>query len=183
MASIRKRGESWQVQVRKQGHLSQTKTFTHKAFALAWARKIESEVERGLIGSSFQRPVMISLKEAIERYIDLFSSRKKSCVQESNRLRKLARLPLAKIAVANITSEDIAKLRDRRLLEVRSQATRHDLNALSQVFTIAMREWDLGLVKNPVSTVWKLKFPRFRGHPNICVPGVGNGQKARTVHA
>jgi hypothetical protein len=29
----------------------------------------------------------------------------------------------------------------------------------------------------------RVKFPRFRGHPNICVPGVRNGQKARTVHA
>src|ERR1022692_32690 len=28
-----------------------------------------------------------------------------------------------------------------------------------------------------------LKFPRFRGHPNICVPGVHNGQKAPTLHA
>jgi len=35
LASIRKRGESWQVQVREQGYLSQTKTFTPKAFALA----------------------------------------------------------------------------------------------------------------------------------------------------
>ena len=28
-----------------------------------------------------------------------------------------------------------------------------------------------------------LKFPRFRGHPNICVPGVHHGQKAPTLHA
>jgi hypothetical protein len=26
-------------------------------------------------------------------------------------------------------------------------------------------------------------FPRFRGHPNICVPGVRNGQKVPTFHA
>ena len=28
-----------------------------------------------------------------------------------------------------------------------------------------------------------LMFPRFRGHPNICVPGVHNGQKIPTFHA
>lgn len=29
----------------------------------------------------------------------------------------------------------------------------------------------------------QLKFPRFRGHPSICVAGVHDGKKERTLHA
>ena len=40
----------------------------------------------------------------------------------------------------------------------------------------------VGLI--PSEDSWAmLKFPRFRGHPNICVPGVHHGQKAPTLHA
>ncbi|NKB44287.1 MAG: conjugal transfer protein TraI [Alphaproteobacteria bacterium] len=46
MASVRKRKDSWQVQVRKHGHSSITKSFRVKAHGLAWARKVESEMER-----------------------------------------------------------------------------------------------------------------------------------------
>ena len=28
-----------------------------------------------------------------------------------------------------------------------------------------------------------VKFPRFRGHPSICVAGVHDGKKERTLHA
>ena len=155
MASIRKRGDSWQVQVRKQGHLPQTRTFIIKAHAQAWARKVESEIERRLISPTFRRTSEITLGELIARYVTVVTARKRSHIQEKNRLTKLSRLPLSKIAAANITPHDIGKLRDERLMEVGSQAVRHDLNALSQVFTVAIREWDLGLFVNPVQGVWK----------------------------
>jgi hypothetical protein len=30
---------------------------------------------------------------------------------------------------------------------------------------------------------WKVKLPRFRGHPSICVAGVHSGKKETTLHA
>ena len=32
-------------------------------------------------------------------------------------------------------------------------------------------------------TIVDVKFPRFRGHPSICVAGVHDGKKERTLHA
>ena len=47
MATIRKRKNNWQVQVRKLGYPDQVKTFKSKASAAAWARKIEYEMDSG----------------------------------------------------------------------------------------------------------------------------------------
>lgn len=47
MASIRKIGEKWRAQVRRKGHPAQSKMFSTKARAEAWARAIESSIESG----------------------------------------------------------------------------------------------------------------------------------------
>jgi integrase len=67
MASILKIGHSWRAQVRQAGHKSISETFATKAEAVAWARKIEAEMDarrfkdaRGL--------AHITLKELIEWY-------------------------------------------------------------------------------------------------------------------
>jgi hypothetical protein len=46
MATIRKRGHRWQVQVRRQGYRAISRTFQSKNDALTWARQVESEVDR-----------------------------------------------------------------------------------------------------------------------------------------
>lgn len=48
MATIRKQCSKWHVQIRKNGHRQITKSFLHNKDAQAWARKIESEIERGV---------------------------------------------------------------------------------------------------------------------------------------
>ena len=46
MATIQKRGDKYRVQIRKQGQKPLTQTFTTRKDAQAWAKKIESEIER-----------------------------------------------------------------------------------------------------------------------------------------
>ena len=48
MATIRNRSGVWQAQIRKHGHHIPSKSFSKKSDAEAWARKVESEVERGI---------------------------------------------------------------------------------------------------------------------------------------
>ena len=66
MASIRKHGKRWQVQVRRQGLRPLTRTFHLKADAELWARQREAEVDR------FDLPVdhraLRSLKACEESY-------------------------------------------------------------------------------------------------------------------
>ena len=52
MATIRNRGEyQWEAQIRRKGYPAQRKTFETKSDALAWARMIESEIDRGIFVS------------------------------------------------------------------------------------------------------------------------------------
>ncbi len=48
MASIRRRNNSYHVQVRKKGYPTLTATFTDHSTALSWAKKVESEIDRGI---------------------------------------------------------------------------------------------------------------------------------------
>ena len=48
MATIRKRGGRYNVQIRKLGYRSITKTFTHIAVARKWAAGVETDMERRL---------------------------------------------------------------------------------------------------------------------------------------
>ena len=48
MATIRKRGSRYNVQIRKEGYPSVTKTFTRISVARKWASSIEADMERHL---------------------------------------------------------------------------------------------------------------------------------------
>lgn len=48
MASLRKRGDlQWQARIARKGYPAQVRTFNTKAEAEAWARALESEMDRG----------------------------------------------------------------------------------------------------------------------------------------
>jgi len=47
MATLRRRGNSWQATIKRKGHPLQIKTFASKAPAAAWARRIETSMDDG----------------------------------------------------------------------------------------------------------------------------------------
>ena len=68
MASITKRGKYWRAQVRRRGYPTQFRTFDTKALAEAWARQLESEMDRGVCKSR-EEAERTTFAEALERYI------------------------------------------------------------------------------------------------------------------
>ena len=118
MATFRKRGPyQWQAQVRKKGQPLQTKTFETRALAEQWARAIEVEMDKGVFISRAEAE-STTLKELFERYLAEITPRKKGASSETNRLRALMRLPLARRYVAGIRGMDIARFRDERLRKI-----------------------------------------------------------------
>lgn len=111
----------------------------------------------------------MTLDEALERYRSQVSILKKGYVQESYRIEQLRRVPMAKTALREITSVDIATYRDARLLhrnpvtgQVLSTSTvRLELALLSNLFDIARIEWG-ACEQNPVVQVRKPKPPAGR---------------------
>jgi Arc/MetJ-type ribon-helix-helix transcriptional regulator len=128
LATIRKRGDRYHVQIRKQGHLPLTRSFGRRADADAWARKIESEIERGIYldTSEAQRT---TLSQALERY----TNEVLSGLRSSNRWlskKKIVDERLGKRSLASLTTAVLAEYRDQRLMSVGPQTVKHEIGLI-----------------------------------------------------
>jgi len=101
--------------------------------------------------------VKLTLKEAINRYLEEVTPSKKQSTQIAEQRRaKQVVARLGKFFLAAITPDMVAKYRDQRLEEGKSASTvRLELALLSHLFTIAIKEWRLGLIYNPVTNIRK----------------------------
>ena len=68
MASIRKRGNRWQVRVNRRGFPAESRTFPTKTEAVHWSQIIESEMNKGLYISRTEAE-RTTFGEVLDRYI------------------------------------------------------------------------------------------------------------------
>ncbi|WP_321849351.1 site-specific integrase [Burkholderia diffusa] len=155
MPTIRKRGQyQWEAQVRRRGYPAQSKTFTTRAEADAWASMIESEMSRG-VWVSRNEAEATTLYEALKRYEEEISLSKKGAAQEASVLKICQAVDLAKRPLATIRSADIAKLRDEWLKDYKPATVLRRLAVLSHVFNVARKEWGMESLSNPVELIRK----------------------------
>jgi len=146
MASIRKRGDSWRVELYKNG-VRESGSFPTKAQAAAWALERESEL-------SGKRLPDHTLSEALTKFAREVSPKHKGERWEIVRLTSLGRLPMARKRIAAVMPADIAEWRDDRLKVVEPASVRREMSLLRSVFDIAVQEWGW-LRINPFSSVKK----------------------------
>lgn len=155
MATIQSRGPyQWRVQIRKKGFPVQTKTFDTKSDAEMWARSIENEMDRGIFVSR-KEAESTTLSEALDRYDREVSALKKSHRTEKTYMKTLKNSPMGHMYLAAIQGSDVAKYRDTRLKEVSATGVLHELALLSHLFTIAIKEWGMSGLVNPVQQIRK----------------------------
>jgi hypothetical protein len=122
MASIREKGPfQWSVQIRRKGWPNQSATFRTKKDAQAWARKIESEMDRSqFVDQSAGRQVTLGdLIRIYKKEVTAQRPGEDSRIAESSRLDRFLRTEaaLCAYAVANLTPEHFEDYRDRRLAQ------------------------------------------------------------------
>lgn len=154
MASIRQLASGlWHARVRRRGHKDVTKSFHLRADAEAWARKIESEQERGLWRDSSEAE-RVTLAAALDRYGQEVTPRKRAQRTEQSNLRILRDERIARLALARIGSHDVASLRDAWTAAGLSPASiKRRMVTLRHVFTVAAREWGMSGLANPARSV------------------------------
>jgi integrase len=136
MATFLKRGETWRAQIRRKGHKAVTATFSTKAQAQAWARKVEAEMDarrfddtRGLAN--------ITLKELIDWYFDEIGATHPFGKNKTAVLRMWQR-DHGDVSVAEITSDYLTTLVRKRYKAGASGVTiAIDLTYLGGVFRSA----------------------------------------------
>ena len=106
MASIRKRGSSWHVQVRRNGYPSLTKSFQIRGDADKWARRIEREVDLGEYKGKCDCPNHKLFSDLLERYLGTVSINKRGYDAEKWRLNSLIRSWLGHIRIDELTATD-----------------------------------------------------------------------------
>ncbi len=163
MATIVHRGNhQWQARVRRKGYPPVMKTFETKAEAKRWARLVESEMDHGAYVSR-EEAENTTFAEALERYANEITPRKKGARQERDRIEFLKKHDLARRSLASIRGADIAAYRDERLEAGKSPITvNNELIVISHLFNTARREWGMESLPNPVSNVRKPKLPPGR---------------------
>ena len=159
MATIRKRGNRYHVQVRRHGQ-SITRTFDRLATAKSWIPKIEGDIERHLYleSSGTEKITLLELFEPYQRQI--LPSHKGQQV-ETYRLGTLKKR-LGSIRLIHLTPKEIASYRDIRLQEVSPASLKRELTILSRVLTIASRDWGISILQNPVKMISLPKVGKAR---------------------
>ncbi|MFS2158214.1 integrase [Pseudomonas sp. Pseusp122] len=157
MATIRNRGPAvnkgqWEAQIRPKGYPAPRKTFETKSDAQAWARMIESEIDRGIFVSRVEAE-RTAFHQLIDRYISEIAPKHKGAYSEIKRLEALKRHPLATRIVATLTSSDFARYRDERLKIRKGNTVKRELALFQCVIEVARLEWGIHLAENPVRMV------------------------------
>ena len=168
MATIREKSKGqWQVQIRRKGWPFQSGTFRTRKEAQAWARKTESEMDRGLfVDQTAARET--TLADLVNAYIEGVTENRHSenaRVSERLRLERFLRTEkeLCSFYIINLRPEHFEAYRDRRLKQrvsrgdnssvtrgtIAPSTVKRELNLLKRVIDYR-RRW-LGIQLNPVN--------------------------------
>ncbi len=164
MATIVKtKSDSWKAIIRITGNPIATKTFRIKRDATDWARTTEDEIVRGIYVPR-NNSEKTTITKAFDRYIKEISSLKKPSTHKFEKNRaKFIQKQLGRYTLASLSAEHIANYRDQRLASGLSTDTvRLELALLSHLYTIAIKEWGMGIPANPVLNVRKPKTSKGR---------------------
>ena len=161
MGSVRKRGKTWNAQVRVSGWRSFTKSFKSKSDALCWIKVLESnlksaDIPKVNIGN-------ITLKDLLQRYATEMSLHLKGSEVQIYVLNFYARHPIAQIKLSDLTERHFEYLRDERLKQVKHGTVHAQLMLIKRFFRTAIYKWLYGIPKNPIE---HLKLPLLINRAN-----------------
>lgn len=141
----------WQAIVKRKGYPLVSKTWSTRKDAEAWARQIESEIDRGIFVSRSTIEKTL-LHDLIERYrAEVLPSKRGKHFGPA--LRVLDE-HLGKYSLAALSPKLVAGFRDKRTKAGLSASTvKKEINLLSKLIDIAGKEWGIALPANPCAMV------------------------------
>src|SRR6185369_5844176 len=139
MATIRKRGDVWEVMIRLKGHDPIYASFTKKTLADDWAVAKEAEIKDGRYRDSraASKALLVDLIEKYQNQV-LPIKEASSHVPNKARLGTIRRFCEPKnLTLGNLTIDHVLEYVDERLKKVSSDAIRRELQIWSDVIDSA----------------------------------------------
>ena len=161
MATIRKRKNRWEAQIRIKGFKNTCKSFLYYEDAKKWAKEIERKIEQGSY-VDFSESHQTTLRELLQRYLTEESPNKKSYRNEKYLIPKLMQNTLTANSIYNLTSNKLVEYRNERLKRVSSSTVNREISLISAVISKAREEWNINLPYNVARLLKRLKEPAPR---------------------
>lgn len=137
MATYRKRGRNWRVEIHRKDTPRESATFRTKAECEQWAMPRERAVyedRRGL--------TRYTLADVLQQYSRDISPAHRGCRWEQIRLAKLARdFEGVETPLRALAASDVARWRDKRLRAVAPASVAREQQLLRAALAVAQREW------------------------------------------
>jgi hypothetical protein len=143
MASIRKRGRGYHVQIRKNGYQTLTHTLSSLSLARKWASGVEADMERHLYIEVSESITLLSL---LNRYENEVIPLHKGSKSEHYRIQHLKK-HLGHLRLMHLSPHEVSKYRDIRLQAVSPASLKRELVILSRVLTSAERDWGIATAR------------------------------------
>lgn len=151
MASIRKRNNLWQVQVRCKYAGSASKSFHRKTDAEKWAISQEALMQSGTWKKT--KTDNKTIGELLTRYLRQVTPNKRGHAQETRRLQRLLKdKKLMNVLLEQAKPHVFATFRDQRIHDG-IRACQYDLVLLKHAWNVARIEWGWSLSDNPISLI------------------------------
>ena len=157
MASIRKRGKKYQVQVRLQDASPKSKTFLTRSDAQRWAFEIERAISYGIPVATRR---VVTFHDVLRTYVETIVPTIKGQKQERSLCQRVD-AKFGKLKVSEITASMLSRYRDARVAEVSPQTAKHEISCVRRVLRIAQAEWGIWLPQG-VPAVRMPKLPAGR---------------------
>lgn len=160
MASFRKIATGWRAEVNRKvagKPVRRSGVFKTKAAAEAWAAQIESELAVGRVGAIRNKTV----GDLFTKYAEEVSPSKGGARWEILRLALFGRNDIALVPLDELSETHIAKWRDGRLKQVKPGTVRREWTLISNVLTVASKEWKW-IPANPMQEVQRPPEPPCR---------------------
>lgn len=151
MATIRKRGSSYRVEISKNG-IRKSATFKTKSEANAWA----VDEERKILDLKKGISPNILFRDVIVRYQNEVSVKKKGARNEIIRLNRFMKYAIVDLYIQDLRKEHFEEWIQLRLGEVSSASVRRELVTISSILTMATTRWGY-ISKHPMSGIEKPK--------------------------
>ena len=156
MVCVRKRGKSWNAQVRISGWRNFTKSFSKKSDAVVWIKELEHKL-RSAHTPEVPNNKKITIGELLLKYAEEISPTHKGVIAETCRLKSIARKWIGEWDIRYLTKQHFIQYRDDRMKLVKGGSVGAELALMKRVLDTAVRKWGYGIPYNPIKDI---EFPK-----------------------